>query len=682
MMDTYGTTHIELQVGGYIPIPIRHMEKRPAVARWAEDAYTPPEGFATHGVGIRCGAGRHPIIGVDCDILDTTISEQMQAFILDRCGETICRVGRAPKCMLIYRGVQGMRKTTSARYEGVGVVEVLGAGQQFVAFGLHPDTKQPYTWPGMLGSILDVRAGDLPSISASDIQAIYAEFERLCAGRSATAPQPATIHADAYDPTDPLDRKKPIGLTLAEVKTLLHPLNPDCKREEWRNIGMAIYHEFSGSPEAFEVWDAWSAEGLTYAGSDLTAVQWSSFEGYTGRPLTAAYLLKVAKKTTPPTAPVASGDFFRDLQWSPSRFVDAPPPIPMVIEGFMPRGIVALMYSAGGVGKSTLSLSMSVRIAVASKYATTFLNYAVNGGRVVIVTAEDPDLILNRRYISIVQQLADELDVTLHALRADIEENLSIVSTFGKAVQLFRLGVDGSISCTDFYTSLSACLGEMEGLQLVIIDTKTRYSPGEGGGNVTATQEVSFYEGIALHTGASVMLMHHTNKASRNGSQTGAQAYRDASGLFDAARACWFLQPLKKDQMSGLDEEERKKYLCLENAKNNYLAMSDDIILLREGFEYTVQSNTPKISREVKKERLRQEAYDVVLRIVQEADGETHTAAVLRVGKGSYNISRDRITSALTDAVEDGLLYKGANSIGCSILYSLTDDGVQYLETV
>lgn len=53
------------------------------------------------------------------------------------------RVGRAPKCLLLYRAAGKPFPT-----KHIGKVDVLGTGAYFVASGIHPDTGQPYQWRG------------------------------------------------------------------------------------------------------------------------------------------------------------------------------------------------------------------------------------------------------------------------------------------------------------------------------------------------------------------------------------------------------------------------------------------------------------------------------------------------------------------------------------------------------
>ncbi|MFC1827325.1 hypothetical protein ACFLZQ_05300, partial [Thermodesulfobacteriota bacterium] len=49
-------------------------------------------------------------------------------------------------------------------------------GQQFVAFGIHPGTKKPYTWTG------DFLEYAMPQITVEEIQALFALLDALAAG--------------------------------------------------------------------------------------------------------------------------------------------------------------------------------------------------------------------------------------------------------------------------------------------------------------------------------------------------------------------------------------------------------------------------------------------------------------------------------------------------------------------
>ena len=61
------------------------------------------------------------------------------------------RFGRLPKRTLPFRTATPFPKM-SASFEApngtLHKIEVLGDGQQFICFGIHPDTQEPYTWHG------------------------------------------------------------------------------------------------------------------------------------------------------------------------------------------------------------------------------------------------------------------------------------------------------------------------------------------------------------------------------------------------------------------------------------------------------------------------------------------------------------------------------------------------------
>lgn len=76
--------------------------------------------------------------------------------------------------------------------------------------------------------------------------------------------------------------------TVAYIKAMLATLDPDCGREDWIHVGMAIKHETGGSEEGFAIWNAWSGNGSKYPGVSALRVQWNSFRSDLARPITIA----------------------------------------------------------------------------------------------------------------------------------------------------------------------------------------------------------------------------------------------------------------------------------------------------------------------------------------------------------------------------------------------------------
>jgi hypothetical protein len=81
------------------------------------------------------------------------------------------------------------------------------------------------------------------------------------------------------------------GLTVdvshAELADMLASINPDTDHDIWVKCGMAIHHASNGT--AFDVWDAWSATGSKYPGSDTLHKRWHSF-GKASNPVTLGTL--------------------------------------------------------------------------------------------------------------------------------------------------------------------------------------------------------------------------------------------------------------------------------------------------------------------------------------------------------------------------------------------------------
>ncbi|WP_324754043.1 bifunctional DNA primase/polymerase [Roseovarius sp. Pro17] len=168
---TFATAAEQLLDNGYDPIPIKPGQKVPALSRWTsveidEAAIeTWRVRYGSCGVGLRTGR----LVGVDIDILDPDRAHAAQALAMQRFGETLVRVGCWPKRLLLYRTQAPFAKMKS------GQIEILGLGQQFVAFGLHPVTGKPYSWP--LGETpLEIPLSDLPVIDPKAAAAFLAEI--------------------------------------------------------------------------------------------------------------------------------------------------------------------------------------------------------------------------------------------------------------------------------------------------------------------------------------------------------------------------------------------------------------------------------------------------------------------------------------------------------------------------
>lgn len=177
------------------------------------------------------------------------------------------------------------------------------------------------------------------------------------------------------------------------------------------------------------------------------------------------------------------------------------------------------------------------------------------------------------------------------------------------------------------------------------------------------------------------MLLHHSNKVSRDGSTGGAQAYRDATAIFDSVRAAWYLRGLTAKEMveQNFPEEEHSKYLFLENSKNNYIEMDKPRYLMRDGFDYVNLGVKVKKPAGAKKDEKVQKAFTDTVEVLQEQTTERNPllAKTMLMGilmDNKHNNSRQNSRDAIAGALEDGFIEEeiGARN---ALFYKLTEHG-------
>lgn len=210
------------------------------------------------GVGIVGGA----VAAVDIDIADDPeLALRIEQLARERLGETpAVRIGRAPKRMLVYR--------TASPFKGIKrhPLEVLCLGQQFVAYAIHPDTGEPYSWPEE--GLADIDIASLPEIDEAMAHAFLDEASALLpegmrhvtlAGGGPAAIAPA--HAQA-------------GTMPAIRAALAFIPNAELDYDSWVRIGLALKGALGEAGEGlFATWSAQAAKN----DEAFTSKNWASF---------------------------------------------------------------------------------------------------------------------------------------------------------------------------------------------------------------------------------------------------------------------------------------------------------------------------------------------------------------------------------------------------------------------
>jgi hypothetical protein len=189
-----------LRLAGYSPIPVRG--KIPAPTAWEQKVSTSPDEIARWEKifpdATNTGILTKVTPAFDIDIRNpeaATAVEELARERFEERGYILVRIGLAPKRAIPFRTDAPFKKIVRDVVSPSGTsekLELLADGQQVVAFGIHPDTRQPYRWHG--GEPGRIRWEDLPYLSADDALALVRDAEQLLTtqfGYRPKAPAPA-----------------------------------------------------------------------------------------------------------------------------------------------------------------------------------------------------------------------------------------------------------------------------------------------------------------------------------------------------------------------------------------------------------------------------------------------------------------------------------------------------------
>ena len=510
-LKEHGVRLVEL---GYTVLPIRPGTKRPDLKDWPNHATTAADvvkwysnGRAEHGAGINA----RDTPAIDVDVMDQEIADAMSDAIDDIfAGHVLlARVGLAPKFLVPCRSAQPFRKLTSKVYtdgKHEHKVEILGDGQQWVAYHEHPDTGKPYYWPA--GELVGVSREQLPELRVPDAQRVIDAFEVLAAGMVASgrwsvksAPERPAV--ETHDTDDPF-ADQPIGKGESEVAAVLarYP-NADADYDHWFQVLAAVHHELGDAGRELAL--DWSSSSTKHADEKFDTT-WNSLGRYTGRQITLRSLLKEDKPEHKPRAAESSNPFqVHDWADYKQNYLSTP----WIIKGVLPQAEVGILYGQSGSGKTFFVLDLAATVARGAQWR----GRRVAACRVVYVAAEAREGIKKRMD-------AYDQHVCAEGARPDI---------IASAPNL--LSSDA--------TALSKAIGSAG---LIILDTMAASHSGDENSAKDMGLFLAACKDLSLATGAMVLAVHHTGKEESKG-------MRGSSALF--AGADFVMEVFKNENEHG-----------------------------------------------------------------------------------------------------------------------------------
>lgn len=257
---------------GYKIVPIAAKSKAPRLPNWQHAAADEEKISIWCQNHTGCGILSEQTVGIDIDCRDEALTVHMIDYARRKFGYTPHRIGMPPKALLPYRCTAPFSKMKSTIFHSDNgqkhQLEILGAGQQFVAAHIHPDTGKPYLWHytnGTTVETLTVPYDELPIIAEEDAHALIAVFEFNCKKRG--------WQTESRHPR--LDRHPANShrrYTDQQVRNMLAHLDPSMPYDNWLKVGMAL--KSGGFPVTF--WDNWSRKSPKYE-EGICDKKWSSF---------------------------------------------------------------------------------------------------------------------------------------------------------------------------------------------------------------------------------------------------------------------------------------------------------------------------------------------------------------------------------------------------------------------
>jgi hypothetical protein len=308
----------KLLARGYEIIPIAVGKKAPGFDDWSKTKSTKKQlkewlenGHERDGVGIL--TTNTPFI--DLDIRNEQIALEAEEKVRELIGEGPLRIGNAPKRGLLFRTDKPFTKKRTNKYidewGDLHQIEILGDGQQFVAYHIHPDTMRPYDWPAekldddgevvSVGGPCSIDAEDLPLLTEEQCRELIEWFEERAAQESDwkvhRKTRSAAFDGDIDRDNAFIEDAQPIDISDEELRERLMSIPHPDDYDIWIQIGMALFHQYHGDDKGLELWHEWAEEANNYDRDGLDS-RWGGFSigGKKRAPLTARFIMQLSKE--------------------------------------------------------------------------------------------------------------------------------------------------------------------------------------------------------------------------------------------------------------------------------------------------------------------------------------------------------------------------------------------------
>ena len=580
-MGRYETYAPRLVAAGYDVTPC--VGKRPILPGWSsrpDDAKAYSK-YPDSNIGTLMG-GQHNLIAIDVDVLNPFCSIEIQKLVGDELGEAPRRVGKPPKFLMLFRCTEPQTKTKTGVYAIEGddcAVEVLAEGQQFIAAGIHPDTRRRYEWPD--DSILDTKPEALTEVTPDALRRFLAASSMILARYGDLKGRVSERGNNGAPVSGGLNLSDIVG-EAGEIEAAMAYLpNSDEHYDDWVSTLYAI--KGARGEDGRELAHRWSARSSKYDEAETNRTwdnihnvkrigagsiyHWAGEHGFDIRaqrepreptskalPIEEAVVMPTASAlTATPLAP-----------FSPVLL----PPRPWLFGDQLLTNYVSAIVAAPGVGKSTLTIQFAIAVAL----GVDFADYKTHKqGNVWIYNNEDDLPEMQRRVAAAAQVMNTPLGDLFGKLHVNTGDERQLI--------VARSNRNGDVIQTPDVEALIAEI-QAKGIVLLVVDPFAETHAVAENSNDDIKMVAGMFRRVAKEAGCSVLLVHHTRKAPSgyDGGQAGnMDSARGASAFLGVCRVVSTLVAMSKAdaEQVGIPDDEKHLYVRLDNAKANLSLMSD-----------------------------------------------------------------------------------------------------------